>query len=637
MQTSMSRVEIVGSKRCYKQAVEHLQSWGKLHIENIFDSGGGASLKEVELNDHEQKEKPFREALEKLLCDLTSHIPPGLNLNCQEKVDKGVMEMSGKEAVDWVKELLLELRPFLRRKEEIAGEASLLRGYEQLIGALLPMLPERPPKIWGYTGVIIDKKQRDLLPPLRQELNRITGGHSVLLASPLKSGGVAILIGYKKGLEKEVKELLSGKGLAEIRTPEALKDVPFGEALWTIKYRLQRLPEEIKEADLKVKAFFLRHASTALALKAINKDRLSQLEITSRLAQTRYAFVIEGWLPCKEFRRFKAVLDKEFNGEVVTNRLPIPDGFEGRIPVKLSNPRPFTIFEELVSFFSLPKYGTIDPTPHMSFFFPIFFGFIMGDIGYGLILAAIGVGVFAGFRRRRLLADLGLVTIILGFVSIAFGAVYGEFFGVKPWLPPLVPQLARAHVHMAHAEEIVINYLGLSIALGVLHVVLGLILGIYNSFSMRHLRHLLEGVAKLFTLAGAILLLGRYSGFLPPMFLYVGGGLTMAGLVGWGVAGGLLSLIEVTSLFTNILSYTRLMALGMASVAFTLMADVFKAQWENAFLATGVVIVVHGANLALHIFAPAIQCLRLHYVEFFSQFFAPGGKAYEPFKKTERR
>ena len=638
MQTSMSRVEIVGSKRHYKQAIEGLQSWGKLHIENIFDSGGdGASLKGVELDGQERKEKPFREALEKLLCDLLSHMPQGLNHNSPERVDKRVIEMPIEGALDWVKELLFELRPLLRKKEEMAGEASLLRGYEQLIGALLPLLPESPPKIWGYTGIIINKKQTDILPLLRQELDRITAGRSVLITSPLKSGGVAALAGYKKGLEREVRELLSVKGLAEARTPEALKEVPFGEALRTIKYRLQRLPEELKEIDQKVKEFFLRHGSTALALKAINRDRLSQLEITPRLAQTRYAFVIEGWLPHKELGRLKTLLDKEFHGEVVANRMPIPDGLEDRIPVKLTNPRPFTVFEELVSFFSLPRYGTIDPTPHMSFFFPIFFGFIMGDIGYGLILAAIGGGIFAKFRKRRPLADLGLVTIILGFISIAFGALYGELFGVRPWLHPLVPQLARAHLHMAHAEEIVMNYLGLSLALGVLHVVLGLILGMYNSFKLGHLRHILEGVAKIGTLAGIILLLGRYSGFLPPIFLYVGGGLLVSGLGGWGAAGGGLSLIEVTSLFTNILSYARLMALGMASVAFTLMADVFKAQWENVFLATGIVVVVHGANLALHIFAPAIQCLRLHYVEFFSKFFAPGGRAYEPFRKAERR
>jgi len=446
---------------------------------------------------------------------------------------------------------------------------------------------------------------------------------------------VAVLIGYRQVYTEEVKGLLASKGVAEIRPPEALKGIPFQEALRIIKHRLQGLPSELKEIDLKIKEFFLRNIPTALALRDTNKDRLSQLEVTSRMAQTKYAFLIEGWLPSKEFRRLQDLLQKEFGGEVVTNRLPIQDGMEA--PVRLRNPRPFTIFEDLVGFFSLPKYGTIDPTPHMSFFFPIFFGFILGDIGYGLILVAMGIGLFLGFRKNQLLADVGLITIIFGLISALFGAVYGECFGIRTWLHPLIPQLARGHLHMEHSSEVVMNYLGLSLAFGVLHIVLGLILGIYNSFRMHHLRHVLEGVAKLFTLVGAFLLLGRYSGFLPPLFLYVGGGVLVASLIGWGVAGGLLSLIEVTSLFTNILSYTRLMALGMASVAFTLLADVFQAQLKNVFLATGVVVVVHFSNLVLHIFAPTIQCLRLHYVEFFSKFFAPGGRAYEPFQKTERR
>lgn len=637
MHTSMSRVEIIGSKRHYNRVLESLQSWGKLHMEHILDSGTRASLKGVELSAQERKENPFREALEKLLCDLFSYLPSDSSHNnhCKGKVEQKVLEMPVEEALEWVRGLLYELRPLLRRKEEIAGEASVLRGYEQLATAILPLLPEGPPKIWGYTGIILNKNQKEVLPLLRQELNRVTGGRSVLLSSPLKAEGVAVLIGYRQVYTEEVKGLLASKGVAEIRPPEALKGIPFQEALRIIKHRLQGLPSELKEIDLKIKEFFLRNIPTALALRDTNKDRLSQLGVTSRMAQTKYAFLIEGWLPSKELRRLQDLLQKEFRGEVVTNRLPIQDGMEA--PVRLRNSRPFTIFERLVGFFSLPKYGTIDPTPHMSFFFPIFFGFILGDIGYGLILVAMGIGLFFRFRKNQPLADVGLITIICGFISALFGAVYGECFGIRTWLHPLIPQLARGHLHMEHSSEVVMNYLGLSLAFGVLHIVLGLILGIYNSFRMHHLRHVLEGVAKLFTLVGAFLLLGRYSGFLPPLFLYVGGGVLGASLIGWGVAGGLLSLIEVTSLFTNILSYARLMALGMASVAFTLLADVFQAQLKNVFLATGVVVAVHFANLALHIFAPAIQCLRLHYVEFFSKFFVLGGRAYEPFQKTERR
>ncbi|MDI6759595.1 MAG: hypothetical protein QMD05_02095, partial [Candidatus Brocadiaceae bacterium] len=79
MHTSMSRVEIIGSKRHYNRVLEGLQSWGKLHMEHILDAGTRASLKGVELSAQERKEKPFREALEKLLCDLFSYLPSGFD------------------------------------------------------------------------------------------------------------------------------------------------------------------------------------------------------------------------------------------------------------------------------------------------------------------------------------------------------------------------------------------------------------------------------------------------------------------------------------------------------------------------------------------------------------------------------
>jgi V/A-type H+-transporting ATPase subunit I len=321
---------------------------------------------------------------------------------------------------------------------------------------------------------------------------------------------------------------------------------------------------------------------------------------------------------------------------VVINKLPVPRGQEGRAPVKLWNPKPFNIFEKAVSFFALPRYGTVDPTPHMSIFFPLFFAFIVGDVGYGLVLTAIGVGMYLAFRRKGLLGDMGLITIIIGVLCIGFGFVYGEFFGIRSWFHPLVPQLARGHLAGIKSDQIIINYLLLSLALGVAQVVLGIFLGIYNSFRIRHVRHALEGIAKLGALAGTIILVGRAVEYLSPVFLYIGGGTLAGSLIAWGIIGGPMATIELTVLITNVLSYIRLMAIGMAAVAFTSVADVFGEMLGNPVLGVIVIVGIHAFNMVLHTFSPTVQSLRLHYVEFFTKFLVPGGKEYEPFRRIDK-
>ncbi len=348
------------------------------------------------------------------------------------------------------------------------------------------------------------------------------------------------------------------------------------------------------------------------------------------LAQSRYTFVLKAWLPSREMEALRGLLNYHFKGDVIVNEVWVPEERVGETLVVLSNPRIIGAFEKLVSFFSLPKYGTIDPTPLVSLFFPIFFGFILGDVGYGGVLLLLGILLYLKFKGNRIFEDVALVTVILAAYSILFGFLFGAFFGVREWFHPVLPSLARGHLDKS---EVVMNYLLVSIAFGVIQIVYGLLLGVYVNYKRRHMKHAIEGIAKLTTLIGIGLVIGKLTAVIPPVSFYAGLGILGLSIPLLTWAGGAVATLEITSLITNILSYARLMAIGMAAVAFTMVADIFKEMVANPVLAVVVVVGIHSFNMVLHVFTPTIQSLRLHYVEFFTKFFVPGGKAYQPFRK----
>jgi V/A-type H+-transporting ATPase subunit I len=636
----MSKVEIIGSKNYYQETMDRLHSWGKLHIEDVvgLDPRETHAFRRPELSSPQQKERLMREELKKLLSDITLHIPKEAVPLKPQKMKKLVREeiekMPPEEALSQVKNLISSLHSLLQRQKQIQDELSVLKEYHSLVEALLPVLPKELKKGWEFEGIILDKIHKEVLPLLRGELKRLTNSNYAIFPASMKADRIALIVGFKERYAQGVRDFLWNKGMNALQLPHDLKDKPFQEAFRSIQDKLTALPQELEDINSQLKIFFLENTPTILSLEAVNQDRLSQLQVFSNIAQTKYTFLIHGYVPSNEVSNLKKLLASDFNGSVIVHSIAVPREQEYRIPVRLSNPRPFTALERLVSFFALPRYGTIDPTPFVSIFFPIFFGFILGDVGYGLILMAMGVALYLIFRRRRILADTGFITIIIGACTIIFGLIYGEFFGERPWFHPLLPQLARCHTENS---QVVMNYLVVSIAFGIIQVTLGIILGIYTCFKLHHHRHALEGFAKLFALLSIFVIVGKLMGLVPPICLYAGAGTLAISMGAWGYLGGFIAPLEITALLTNILSYARLMAIGMASVAFTMMADMFKSQVNNIILGVVLVIAIHTINMVLHIFTPTIQCLRLQFVEFFTKFFHPGGRAYQPFRKMERR
>jgi len=292
--------------------------------------------------------------------------------------------------------------------------------------------------------------------------------------------------------------------------------------------------------------------------------------------------------------------------------------------VVLSNPRLFRPFETVIRLMPLPRYGTIDPTPFVAVFFPAFFGLMVGDVGYGVMLAALGLILHARSKPNTLLRNVAemigpcaLFSIIAGFLfGEAFGDLGKRVFGLRP--------IAFSR------EEALLPFLLLAVALGAVHILLGLGLAVASNLRRHPRRALGSGLSALMivfiicALLAAVHVLPK--GFFTPAVIAL--------LVAFPfliVFEGLVGPIELLSTLGNILSYARIMALGVASVMLAVVAN--RMVGAIGSVAVGVVfaLLFHLVNFAIALFSPTIHALRLQYVEFFGKFYSPGGRRYEPF------
>jgi V/A-type H+-transporting ATPase subunit I len=262
----------------------------------------------------------------------------------------------------------------------------------------------------------------------------------------------------------------------------------------------------------------------------------------------------------------------------------------------------------------------------LGIFFPLFFGMMLGDAGYGLLLMAVAL-VILRRRRKGPLADACRILLISSSYAVLFGILFGELFGEAGarllLMQPLVVERSRAIMPM----------LIFSLAVGACHLLLGMVLGLITALRRHEQRQSMARIAAiglfvcLATLVISLVLPSPWL-FTRPIMI-VAGGLVPFLLL----AGGFLAPLELLKYIGNMVSYARIMAIGLCSVLLANAANHVAGLSGDLILGALAAVILHAVALILGVFAPTIHVLRLHVVEFFSKFIEPGGRRFEPLRK----
>lgn len=632
----MVKVQILGTKPCLARTVPILQRMGTLQI----DQWSEVRLSSQQRMVHDDKATRLRERLAYLSTQVEavlSTLPP---LEAPPPPDDEVYDH---RSADWllstVETDLAELNPQIRalstQRDQLEAQLSSLPRYEATLRQLLPLIPAFVElEQYAVTAILVERRYQVALETITRNLEELTNGLCEVISREVDRDLLAAVLIFPKNQAGVVSKLLGQENISQLRLPAEFAGQPLERVLTDIRRRLEAIPRQLAEIKDKFDALAQSWRPRLLTWQALLRDHLAQIDVCTNFGQTDYTFVIEGWIPKNKLVEVEATLAREIGDEVVITALPIGPAEKEQAPVAFDNPALAKPFEPLVGLLALPKQGSIDPTPLMAIFMPIFFGLILADIAYGAIVLALMLYLRQRLKHRATLRSLAEVLMIGAGWSIVFGFLFGEFFGT------LGESFGLHPLWFDRGHDVQSLFL-LTIGIGVGHIVLGLGLGVWQAFQHHNRHELVEKIAMLVSLAAIFLLIAVLTDYLPDSFFTPAVALLVVGLAiliySLGGLGMLLGPLELLGTVGNILSYLRIAAIGLSSVYLAQVANELGGIFGNLLVGLIIAGFFHALNIVLGAFSPTIQSLRLHYVEFFSKFYEGGGQPFHPFQRSISR
>lgn len=638
----MNKFTLLTFKSHKEELLRKLQEFSNVEFINLQDEN--ILEKNVELQDLLKDEiSPESAELEESLSKaksalefLTSYMPKksGIKAFEDDKEYLTIDELEKKvESSNW-------LNIYTKVKEEEEKLATLENKIVKLQGEIEVLTPWQPldtpfkaleelKKTSYFLGSIAKQYEEKLTEELQDSYVEIISRNT---------NGTNILVLTNKEKENEVLSTIRGFGFSPFKTEH--KDSP--------QKLVMDYTAEIEE--IRSKIFFVKEEVSSLEeeyriLRLVYdyySNKLERKRVSTNFLKTNNTITIQGWCPVEDNETLKEICSKQLKGDYYISFEDVKEEEIDYVPIKLNNGKLSSTFESVTEMYSYPKYNEVDPTPLLVPFYLIFFGMMVADVGYGIIMLVAAICAIKFIKLNKKNRDFARFFYYLSFPTIFFGFIYGSFFGDAIKIPGLID-----------TSRDINTILAISVTLGVIQILFGLGIKAYTLIKSGKKKDAFYDVGSwLITLTSAGILGGSIALGWSPIAKYIGiAGLIIGSIIivltggreektkGAQIGQGLYALYGITGYVGDLVSYTRLMALGLAggSIAGALNLLIDQLPGVAAIVIAPILFVLaHIFNLLLGLLGAYVHTARLQYVEYFSKFYEGGGKPFTPFKSSEK-
>jgi V/A-type H+-transporting ATPase subunit I len=668
----MAKVEIIGPKSLFLDVVSALHEQGKIHIEDLSKriQSGEVALTRMEIQGDEVKtydqldELLIRvRAILKTLSEPEGGIDPKARTVEYERLWRLKPDELAQEISTTIVDLEEKTADLASLHTSTESELALLARYEPILSKIQPLAKQLV--VTGQfdsVALLVERRYKEGLEHLQVELDKLTNSQCEILSTDVDENTTAAIVVYARQYAEPVHKFLAMENVNQIRLPQDFQEMPLDVAYQTIRQRRDELPRELEKIRSELADMSRKWYTKLDTSRDVLVDRIDEIVAIPQFGRTEYAFMIDGWIPVHDLADVEGDLKKRFGDDIIVSQLEITEKDFANAPVALDNPEYLKPFETLMGVMGKPKYGTYDPTWMLALFYPLFFGMIVGDIGYGLIMLGTVIWLRMKFKEN---AGVQLATAVLGPAAtsvVIFGFVFGEFFGnlLGPKFANLIQPIyvlngnygfgaapAGAHVLLPFertSTEMLIPFLIIAIVIGLVQVLLGLLLGVYNGIKTKHWSHVYEkgGIVTFVIGFVVLILMVVFGAVLTAKVGGVGAEILQAGaalllfvglyfaIKGGSINGGIESILALT----HIASYLRIMAVGLAGAIFAQAVNGIATSMGNPVIGLILAVPLQILNFVICAFTPTIHAIRLNFLEFFGGFFETSSKEYKPFHKT---
>lgn len=652
----MKKVTVVTHERNSQPLVDWLYARRELHVEEIASDAEELPVSLTQLDVGAQETEVSLSKLERIMevCSLFpregGNFLEGL-FSAKKTVTAEEIEAARRD-VD-VEALLAEAETLRSRYEALLERSSAVAQEREQLSPF-ELLPESPGRLLRLQrmGVRLVECSLDTHEALSEDPR--AREHIAWEIVRHERTSVTLFLAWPRTHAEEAQEVLSAYRMRELALPDFPETVQ--ERIGALEEQQRRLEAEQEEVEEKIATFSACAPQVELLLGYWESERQRILDVQKFMLSKRLC-IATGYVPAHRAEDLRGSLIRAFpeTGMVVEDPAPTDE-----VPVAIRLSRFFRPAQVLVNMFGLPDYFSFDPTPFLTFTFLTFFGICFGDVAYGLLLILLSTYLKRRFRANGGLREFFRLFTYAGVTTVFFGALMGSWASDlydPAYLGPgnLLLTVKEKLALMDPLDAPVVALLA-ALGIGVMNQFYGIIMRIYGNVRRRDWQGaLFDGVFWLLFLPGVIVLMATLFVHLPPWLLRAGTGLALIGGLGlvltqgrdqegWAarlIVGlvslyGIMGTYGVTSFIGDVLSYSRLLALGLTTTvvgkAFNIVGGLLKPIPVAGLALFAVLLLVgHGFNFMMSILGGFVHSARLILLEFFNRFYSGGATPFKPF------